>query len=123
MNTRRTELKVGQVVYDFNKKLFGVLVILKDGKATLNMDALSHDREKLPMGWCRYENKIMFDCEAEKEPGIWETEDLNALYQVAWGIKDDRTGNLVCYEHTDECWDYYSPYLEENLDESEIYEI
>ena len=122
---RNHELKIGEVVFDDDVKYFGVLVKLENGKATLNMDALPHDTEKLPMGWCYYENKIMFDSEIKDEELIWETENLDSLYQVAWGIKDYRTDNIVCYEHTemeDEC-PYYSPYLEENLFEFETYEI
>ena len=121
---RNHDLKIGEVLFDTDKRLFGVLIELKDGKAKLDMDAQPHDTEKLPVGWCYYQNRTMFDTEVDKDPGVWETENLEALYQVAWGIKDERADYIVCYEHDeDEGFPYYSPYLEEPLDEDEIYEI
>ena len=78
----------------------------------------------LPMGWCEYENKTMMDSEIKEDELTWETKDLNMLYQVAWGVRDKRTDNLVCYEHVvmEDEYPYYSPYLEENLYNFEVEE-
>ena len=108
---RNHPLFIGEVVFDLNKNYFGVITELTDNKAVLDMN-----------GWCEEENRKMFDCEITEDDIVWETDDLDALYQVAWGIKDNRLGEMVCYEHnnTSGNYPYYSPYLEENLYSFEI---
>ena len=63
----------------------------------------------------------MFDEEITDEELIWETEELDELYQIAWGVYG-RDDNLVCYEHIEfeDKYPYYSPYLDENLFEIEV---
>lgn len=118
---RNHELKVGDVVFDINQNYFGVIVELTGDHAKLDMNGKSPD---VRIGWCEYENRIMFDTYIPKEDLVWETDDLDALYQVAWGVKDTRTENIVCYEHeeTEDGYPYYSPYLEENLYNFEVEE-
>lgn len=118
---RNHPLTVGEVVFDLNQNYFGVIVELSDGHAKLNMNGESPDAR---IGWCEYENRAMMDQEIREEDLAWETDDLDALYQVAWGVKDTRTENIVCYEHQefDDEYPYYSPYLEENLYNFEVEE-
>lgn len=116
---RNHPLTIGEVVFDLNKNYFGVITELTDNKAILDMNGFANG---IADGWCEHENLIMFDCEITEDDIVWETDDLDALYQVAWGIRDNRLGEMVCYEHTDISGDYpyYSPYLEENLYSFEV---
>ena len=120
---RNHDLFIGEVVYDLNKNYFGVIISLNNNKAVLDMNG--EPKNNVPyIGWCEFVNKIMFDCEITEDDLVWETDDLNALYQIAWGIVDTRTENIVCYEHTEteDNYPYYSPYLDENLYNFEIEE-
>ena len=119
---RNHPLTIGEVVFDLNNNYFGVIVELGENYAKLDMNGKTTDGLNLPWGWCEYENKIMFDYEIKEDELIWETDDLDALYQVAWGVKDNRTENIVCYEHQEfeDNYPYYSPYLEENLYNFEV---
>lgn len=116
---RNHPLKVGEVVFDLNACYFGVIVELSDNRAKLDMNGRSDD---VRPGWCEYENRLMFDEEIQEDELVWETGSLGALYQVAWGTTDLRTGNIVCYEHIplEDGYPYYSPYLEENLFNFEV---
>ena len=120
---RNHNLKVGEVVFDTNVGFYGVIVELTENSAVLDMNGKIKG-VNLPNGWCETENKMMFDEEIEEKDLRWECDDLNALYQIAWGIKDSRTENIVCYEHiaTEDGYPYYSPYLEENLFNFEVIE-
>ena len=120
---RNHNLRVGEVVFDTNVNYFGVIVELTDKMAVLDMNGKIHGTN-LPNGWCEMENKMMFDEEIEEKDLRWECDDLNSLYQIAWGIKDSRTENIVCYEHNemDDEYPYYSPYLDENLFNFEVIE-
>ena len=119
---RNHPLAVGEVVFDLNQNYFGVITELTDGHAKIDMNGPATYPKPIRDGWCEYENRIMFDCEINEDDLVWETDDLDALYQVAWGVKDARTENIVCYEHVEfpDMYPYYSPYLEENLYEFEI---
>lgn len=124
---RNHNLFVGEVVFDVDNNYFGVIVELGNNYAKINMYGKVTDTNvpNLPNGWCEYENKIMFDYEITEKDLVWETNNLDMLYQIAWGIKDIRTNNIVCYEHNDigEIYPYYSPYLEENLYTFEVYNV
>lgn len=124
VNGRNHPLRVGEVVFDTATNFFGVIVELSENHAKLDMNGPAEEASIRP-GWCEYENKLMMDMEVTEDDLVWETDDLNTLYQVAWGIKDSRTGNIVCYEHNpmDDGYPYYSPYLEENLFEFETEEV
>ena len=114
---RNHKLTIGEIVFDVNKRVFGVIVELNDNKAVLDMNGKYSDAvpKNIPIGWCERENKIMFDEEITDDELVWETEELDELYQVAWGVTD-REGNVVCYEHIEfeDEYPYYSPYLDEN---------
>lgn len=120
---RNHPLSVGEVVFDLNENYFGVIIELSDGHAKLDMNGPATEPSVRP-GWCEYENRLMMDMDVREEDLVWETDDLDALYQVAWGIVDRRTENIVCYEHQefDDGYPYYSPYLEENLFNFEVEE-
>ena len=116
---RNHPLYVGEVVFDVNKNYFGVITELTDKKVVIDMNGSSKDVRD---GWCEDENRKMFDCEITDNELVWETDDLDSLYQVAWHVKDNRVGEIVCYEHNNISGDYpyYSPYLEENLYNFEV---
>lgn len=118
---RNHPLAVGEVVFDLNQNYFGIITELTDGHAKIDMNGPANQPYIMP-GWCEYENRLMMDMDVHEEDLVWETDDLDALYQVAWGVKDARTENIVCYEHQefDDEYPYYSPYLEENLYEFEV---
>lgn len=120
---RNHNLRIGEVVFDTNVSFYGVIVELTENSAVLDMNGKIKG-VNLPNGWCEMENKMMFDEEIEEKDLRWECDDLNVLYQVAWGIKDNRTENIVCYEHIDmeDEYPYYSPYLNENLFNFEVIE-
>lgn len=124
MNKRNHPLTIGEIVFDIDVMCFGVLVKLKNGVATINMNGIPKDKynPNLPWGWCEMENKLMFDEEITENELMWTTDNLDNLYQVAWGVKDTRTENLVCYEHNnfEDEYPYYSPYLNENLFNFEV---
>ena len=118
---RNHPLSVGEVVFDLNWNYYGVIVELTDDHAKIDMDGEAN-QPFIKRGWCEYQNKLVMDKDVRDEDRVWETDDLDALYQVAWGVKDARTENIVCYEHADfpDLYPYYSPYLEENLYEFEV---
>ena len=118
---RNHPLSVGEVVFDLNQNYFGVITELTDGHAKIDMNGPANQPYIRP-GWCEYENRLMMDMDVREEDLVWETNYLDALYQVAWGVKDARTENIVCYEHAEfpDLYPYYSPYLEENLYEFEV---
>ena len=118
---RNHPLTVGEVVFDLNQNYYGVIVELTDGHAKIDMNGPAN-QPYITRGWCEYQNKLVMDKDVRDEDRVWETDDLDALYQVAWGVKDARTGNVVCYEHVEfeDMYPYYSPYLEENLYEFEV---
>ena len=120
---RNHKLKVGEVVFDIDAGFYGVIVELTENSAVLDMNGKIKG-VNLPSGWCEMENKMMYDEEMEENDLHWECDDLNALYQIAWGIKDSRTENIVCYEHIEmeDEYPYYSPYLDENLFNFEVIE-
>lgn len=120
---RNHPLTIGEVVFDLNKNYFGVITKLENGIATIDMNGKTMNGLNIPCGWCENENKIMFDCEITENDLVWTTDDLNALYQVAWGVKDNRWDCLVCFEHTEtrDNYPYYSPYFDENLFSIETY--
>ena len=124
---RNHELTLGEIVFDINKGVFGVIVELTDKKAVIDMNGKYSDAvpKNIPNGWCEMENKLMFDEEITDGELVWETEELDELYQIAWGILDSRTENIVCYEHIEfeDGYPYYSPYLNENLFNFEIDEV
>ena len=122
-NTRNHNLKVGEIVYDCAYQFFGVIVELTDNKAILDMNGKPTGNPTMPIGWCEMENKLMFDVDFEENECKWECDTLNDLYQIAWGIKDKRSENIVCYEHNIEEYPYFSPYLYENLYNFEVEEI
>lgn len=117
---RNHPLTVGEVVFDLNHNCFGVITQLIDGYARIDMEGQASNPPIKP-GWCEHENRTIMDFEIPECEMCWVTSDLDALYQVAWGVKDNRTGNVVCYEHQEfeDAYPYYSPYLEENLYEFE----
>lgn len=116
---RNHPLFVGEIVFDVDNGYFGVITELTDNKAVLDMCGKHKGVDNIPHGWCEMENKTMFDEEISEEEMKWETTNLDMLYQIAWGIKDSRTENIVCYEHIDDGelkdYPYFSPYLNENL--------
>jgi len=120
---RNHNLRIGEVVFDTDAGFYGVIVELTESSAVLDMNGKIKG-VNLPNGWCETENKMMFDEEIEEKDLRWECNDLNTLYQVAWGIKDNRTENIVCYEHIEmeDEYPYYSPYLNENLFNFEVFE-
>ena len=111
MIKRNHELKVGEVVFDVNKMFFGIITNLENGKATLEMNKdFVHNFD------CLKENLENFDCEIPEDEHVWETDDLDALYQMAWGIVESQEEFPLCYEHnTDIDYPYYCPYLDENF--------
>ena len=114
---RNHPLFVGEVVFDVDKMFFGVITELTKDKAVLDMNGKPKN-SNVTIGWCEKENRIMFDVEITEEETKWECNSLDSLYQIAWGIVDCRTENIVCYEHnemTNEDYPFYSPYLDENL--------
>ena len=115
MAQRNHPLKVGEIVYDNDFCLFGVIVELDDKHAVLDMSAVPADGKW--SGWCEQENLKYFVTKLEEEDLRWEQENLNQLYQMAWDIVDCQEGNVVCYEHNDigEGYPYFSPYHYENL--------
>ena len=124
MNKRNHPLTIGEIVFDIDVMCFGVLVKLENGVATIDMNGIPKDKynPNVPCGWCEMENKFMFDEEITENELMWTTDNLDNLYQVAWGVKDTRTENLVCYEHNnlEDEYPYYSPYLNENLFSFEV---
>lgn len=114
---RNHPLTVGEVVFDLNQNYFGVIVELTGDHARIDTNGPATYPKPIRDGWCEDENRLMMDMDIQKEDLAWETDDLDALYQVAWDVQDSRTGNVVCYEHQefDDEYPYYSPYLEENL--------
>lgn len=119
---RNHPLTIGEVVFDLNKNYFGVITNLENGIATIDMNGKTLDGLNIPCGWCEYENKMMMDCEITEDDLVWTTDDLDALYQMAWGYRDTRNFDLVCYEHQDfdDEYPFYSPYKEENLYNCEV---
>lgn len=122
---RNHPLSIGEVVFDLNWNYFGVITELTDGHAKIDMNGHATYPKPIRDGWCKDENRMnrmMMDVDIREEDRVWETDDLDALYQVAWGVKDARTENIVCYEHVEfeDMFPYYSPYLEENLYEFEV---
>lgn len=113
---RNHPLFVGEVVFDYDMGFFGVIVELNEKSAILDMNGLPKKTD-VKRGWCELENKLEFDDELTEEETKWTCEDLNSLYQVAWGVTDKRTENVVCYEHVimEDEYPYFSPYLDENL--------
>lgn len=74
--------------------------------------------------------EYVFDCNLQKWGKIVELNKLNAtlsfkdkkwkstrgyLYQIAKGIRCNRTNTEVCYEHQISGYPYYCPALDENL--------
>lgn len=120
---RNHPLFVGEVVFDCDKMYFGVITELTENYAVIDMNGLPKGCE-VKRGWCEMENRLMFDEEIKEEETKWNCDNLSNLYQIAWGIKDKRTENIVCYEHInmEEDYPYYSPYLNENLFNFEIEE-
>lgn len=109
---RNHPLTIGEVVFDLNAWKFGIITKLTDKKAVLEQGVdIKHNFD------CNNENTYMFDEENENDAFAWETDDLNALYQIAWGVKDNRWDCPVLFEHTDtrDNYPYYSPYFDENL--------
>jgi hypothetical protein len=122
---RNHPLTIGEIVFDVRTQFFGVIVELTEEKAVLDMNGKYNPKyvpNTIPMGWCEAEIIKMFDEEITEGELMWETEELNELYQIAWGVYDCREGNLVCYEHLEfeDKYPYYSPYLDENLFEFEV---
>lgn len=113
---RNHPLFVGEVVFDNDTEYFGVIVELNDNKAVLDMNG-TPKKTDVKRGWCEMENRLMFDEEIEENETKWEVDNLDSLYQIAWGVTDKRTENIVCYEHIEmeSEYPYYSPYLNENL--------
>lgn len=122
---RNHKLKVGEIVFDTDTQFFGVIVELTDKKAVIDMNGKPMGNPTMPIGWCEMENRMMFDEEIEETETKWECDNLDTLYQIAWGIKDSRTENIVCYEHLEleDKYPYYSPYLNENLYNFEVEEF
>ena len=120
---RNHPLFIGEIVFDYDLGFFGVIVELTDTTAVLDMNGIPK-KTNVKRGWCEMENKIAFDSEITEEETIWTCDNLVSLYQVAWGIMDKRTENIVCYEHiiTENGYPYFSPYLEENLYNFEVEE-
>lgn len=118
---RNHPLFVGEIVFDYDKGYFGVIVELTDKMAVIDMNG-TPKKTDVKRGWCELENRTMFDEEITEEETKWTCDDLNSLYQVAWGVIDRRTENIVCYEHVlmDGEYPYFSPYLDENLYNFEV---
>lgn len=123
---RNHPLRVGEIVFDIDVCFFGVIVELTENKAVLDMNGKTIGLN-VKSGWCENENRLMFDEELSEDELKWECDNLDNLYQVAWGVKDKRTENVVCYEHIEMYDDehdieypYFSPYLNENLYHFEV---
>ena len=109
---RNHPLTVGEVVFDYNKMVFGIITKLDVAahRAELEMNKdFEHDFD------CLKENLENFDCEIPEEEQVWGTDDLDALYQMAWGIVESQEEFPLCYEHTDIDYPYFCPYLDENF--------
>lgn len=107
MEKRNHALKVGEVVFDDWAKLWGRVLSI-DGK---NIRLGQRDLNK--------RNLIEMDCDVEMDLEEWDSK-AQYLYQEAKGLVD-KEGNAVCYEHIVEEYPYYSPALEENFFESELF--
>ena len=111
---RKNKLYVGEIVFDYDKFLFGVITAINGGEYKLDMTAKGTIK---PYFDCESENRAEFDCEIADDELQWTSDNADSLYQIAWGIVDSRLGQLVCYEHnhTEDEYPYYSPYLDEKL--------
>lgn len=117
---RNHELKVGDTIYDANRKCFGIITQLLDGYASIDMEGDSP--EKNNPDWCCNESEQILNIDIPECEMHWVTSDLDSLYQVAWGFYDKRKGEAVCYEHNpgENGYQFYSPYLDEQLYAFEI---
>lgn len=106
---RHHELKKGEMVFDDNNRVWGELIGMANDDETAAIlttrckelnEELGHDVYAVP--------DIIFT-------------DFDNVYQIADGLTD-RDGNIICHEHHYEIdYPYYSPYLAENLYESETF--
>lgn len=121
---RNHPLFVGEIVFDCDVMFFGVITELTDNSAVIDMNGKVKG-DYVVRGWCEMENKLMLDDELTEEDTKWNCDNLSNLYQIAWGIKDSKTENIVCYEHIkmEDDYPYYSPYLNENLYNFEVEEV
>jgi hypothetical protein len=119
MNTRNHPLKVGEVVFDCDNMLFGIITELTPTKAVLEMNKdFAHNFD------CLEENTTYFDCEIGEDEQKWETENLEELYQMAWDRAEWQDRFPVCYEHQPDIdYPFYCPYLDENLYRYETQEV
>ena len=111
MNKRNHPLKVGEVVFDCDNMLFGIITELTPSKAVLEMNKdFEHNFD------CLEENLTMMDSEITEEEETWETDNLDSLYQMAWDVLESQERFPVCYEHQPDIdYPYYCPYINENL--------
>lgn len=104
---RNHELVVGEIVFDDWAKLWGRILSLNGDKARLGQRDLLH------------RNLVEMDCDAEMDLEEWDAR-AEYLYQEVKGLVD-KEGNAICYEHKIEDYPYYSPSLEENFFETEVF--
>ena len=118
MATRNHELKFGERVFDCDMMAFGTFVgTIIDGTAKVVLTDADIALNTEFMGAEDYEDFI----NAINDKSYWFT-DENSLYQFAED-KVGRDNNPVCYEHndTEDEYPYYSPYLNENLFNFEVF--
>lgn len=110
MCKRHHPLFVGEIVYDSSMNIIGEIKKLKDGKVWLDQS-----------GFKEYNEKCFKECYGH-DFNNWVTTE-NTVYQIVNNRVDCRTLGLICYEHNDEDYPYYSPSLGENLYDIETQEI
>lgn len=116
---RNHELTIGEIVFDDQHHLFGVITSIDAEKGIYTLDMTKKDPEH-PDFDCKEENQDYFEFWIHDD--IWTCEEANQLYQINWKVVDCRWNKAVCYEHqkTMDNYPFYSPYLEENLFNIEV---
>jgi hypothetical protein len=107
MNTRHHELKIGEIVFDYEKRLWGRLLEINGKTAKVGQ------RDLLKR------NIVEIDTDAEKDSEEWTTGVSNLYQQVE--DKTDEYGWNICWEHLTDEYSYYSPSKDENLYECEVF--
>lgn len=104
---RTKPIQQGERVFDNEMFLTGTVISIIDGeKKDERQYVIRNDPE-----W----NKTNLDTADEDMPETW-TEKEEFLYQFVPGLRDNRYGYEVCYEHVDEIkYPYFCPALNENL--------
>ena len=107
METRHHKLEIGEIVFDYEKRLWGRLLEINGKTAKVGQ------RDLLKR------NIVEIDEDAELDDEEWTTGVTN-LYQQAYG-KIDEYGWNICWEHLSYGYNYYSPSKDESLYDCEVY--